>query len=437
MATIVTKGNNHSVVFWHRNETGERVQRWLPAPNMEKAIELKNQIEFAAQDPAFLRNFIEAKFPHKKTVVCGSGKKNPSVEYVGMEWIEFMENEKDTPLSPNTLDAYRRVTTKNIIPFFDKMKIADITGIDIANFRNYLYKYGLEKKTVDKYVVVLNRLLDYACAANYIKGVPKSYKPGNRKSRSKNITNPDYTEDYKGWDYETTMQFISAAKDDFSPECIAAETALCNSLRNGETMGILMANINEKDNSIRIDRELQRIPDRNIEVLSKEMIFCTFPKIRDSSSSTLVLMPPKNEISIRPVYPPAGLWRKILRLMEHNETCKELLGDDYHDYGLLFCFEDGRPMENDYIVKAFRKLQTKYGIPKDKQIDFQGLRRTGQKLKMDLSGHNAKLVAEMAGHSDVVLQSNYNYATAEDKRQLMDRFNQCFYGGADTKSDKR
>ena len=427
MATIVTKGNSNSVVFWHRNEAGERIQRWLPTPNMDEAIKLKEKIEgYAANDPAYISRFLEKNYPIKKRVVNGK-LKNLSVEAVAMEWISFLENEKDFPLSPNTLDAYRRVTLKNIIPYFSGINIKDITGVEVVNFKNHLYKSNFKQKTVNKYAIVLMRLLDYAYTAKYIAAIPQYYKPGNRKSRNQKIRNPHADDaDKRGWADEITKQFLDASQNDYSPECIAAEMAMLYSLRIGETVGLTMKNIHIAEKYIIIDRELQRIKDKDIATLPSDMLYHCFPKTRDNSNSTLVLMPPKTGESIRRMPLVEYICLKIQYLMERNEKNKEILGEDYQDSDLLFCFEDGRPMDTDYITKAFRKLQDKYGIPKDKQITFQGLRRSGQKVKMDLSEHNTKLVAEMGGHSEAVLQSHYNYSTDADKRQLMEKIEQHF-----------
>lgn len=39
-------------------------------------------------------------------------------------------------------------------------------------------------------------------------------------------------------------------------------------------------------------------------------------------------------------------------------------GPGYHDYGLLFCWEDGRPPHPDTITRRFHKLAEAAGLPK-------------------------------------------------------------------------
>ena len=52
------------------------------------------------------------------------------------------------------------------------------------------------------------------------------------------------------------------------------------------------------------------------------------------------------------------------------------------------------------------------------QIEFQGLRKSGQMHKIRLSKNNYQLVAESAGQSPEVLMSNYNEALEDEKRTL-------------------
>ena len=52
------------------------------------------------------------------------------------------------------------------------------------------------------------------------------------------------------------------------------------------------------------------------------------------------------------------------------------------------------------------------------QIEFQGLRKSGQMYKIRLSKNNYQLVAESAGQSPEVLMSNYNEALEDEKRTL-------------------
>lgn len=67
------------------------------------------------------------------------------------------------------------------------------------------------------------------------------------------------------------------------------------------------------------------------------------------------------------------------------------------------------------------------GIPENEQIDFQGLRKSGQMHKVRLSQNNYQLVAESAGQSPEVLMNHYNEALDYEKRALSRLVEDSFY----------
>jgi len=61
------------------------------------------------------------------------------------------------------------------------------------------------------------------------------------------------------------------------------------------------------------------------------------------------------------------------------------------------------------------------------QIEFQGLRKSGQMHKVRLTKNNYQLVAENSGQSPEVLMSNYNEALDSEKRTLSLLVETSFY----------
>lgn len=148
------------------------------------------------------------------------------------------------------------------------------------------------------------------------------------------------------------------------------------------------------------------------------------------SSSCMILKAPKTDESFRKQYLTTPLLKEVLcRLREIKEN-KELLGRDYHDYGLLICQPDGRPIDPNNLCKSFRKWQTAHHI--EDQIDFQGLRKSGQMHKVRITQNNYQLVAESSGQSPEVLMSNYNEALDSEKRNLSQLVEADLYSGQAT-----
>jgi site-specific recombinase XerD len=72
-------------------------------------------------------------------------------------------------------------------------------------------------------------------------------------------------------------------------------------------------------------------------------------------------------------------------------------GPDYHDHGVLFCRENGKPPHPDTIARRFKKLARQAGLPK---IDRHDVRHS-----YATAGRNAKVdwraLSKRIGHADV------------------------------------
>lgn len=77
--------------------------------------------------------------------------------------------------------------------------------------------------------------------------------------------------------------------------------------------------------------------------------------------------------------------------------------------------------------KKFKEYQSAALIAKEDQIEFQGLRKSGQMHKVRITKNNYQLVAESAGQSPEVLMSNYNEVLDSEKRTLSLMVETSFY----------
>lgn len=136
----------------------------------------------------------------------------------------------------------------------------------------------------------------------------------------------------------------------------------------------------------------------------------------------------KAEGSRRKQYLTTPLLQEIKQRLDAINANKEFLGPEYHDYGLLFCQPDGTPLDPKSLDKSFKERQTALHI--EDQIEFLGLRKSGQMHKVRLSKNNYQLVAENSGQSPEVLMSNYNEALESEKRTLSLLVETNFYPAA-------
>ena len=198
-----------------------------------------------------------------------------------------------------------------------------------------------------------------------------------------------------------------------------------------------MKTVDVRDGSLWITRQVQRVSDASLAVLTKNEVIRVFPKQIALSKSSLILKGPKTEDSHRKQYLTSPLLKEIeARLAEIREH-KAFFGEEYRDYGLLICQPDGRPVDPKNLEGAFRDHLVRIGIPAGERVDIQGLRKSGQMHKVRLSKNDYQLVAESAGQSPEVLMSNYNEALDSEKRALSRMVEGSFYPkqGTETESE--
>lgn len=228
------------------------------------------------------------------------------------------------------------------------------------------------------------------------------------------------------WTADKVKKVLDSIQDDKLLH-LAVHLAFVCSLRAGETAGIDVNTIDAADHSFWITRQLQRVSDAALAQIPQEEIFRVFPKQVAASHSSLILKTPKTEGSKRKQYVPAPLMKEIMERVAEIEEHKAFFQEEYFDYGLLICQVDGRPIDPKSFDKWFKEKQTACGIPPQDQIEFQGLRKSGQMHKVRLSQNNYQLVAESAGQSPEVLMSNYNEALDSEKRALSHMVEDNFY----------
>lgn len=102
-------------------------------------------------------------------------------------------------------------------------------------------------------------------------------------------------------------------------------------------------------------------------------------------------------------------------------------GPDYHDHGLLFCWENGLPPHPDTITRRFKKLARDADLP---DIDLHDVRRSyltaGRKARIDW-----KALSKRVGHSDVAFtMRQYVETDLEADREVANTLAELIIGGS-------
>jgi hypothetical protein len=121
----------------------------------------------------------------------------------------------------------------------------------------------------------------------------------------------------------------------------------------------------------------------------------------------------------------------LLQRKRQIEKDKAYRGNEYHDYNLVFCFEDGRPVEPKRCAKWFQVWQERTGLDLN-TIVFHGIRHSAATYFLGMSEFDVKTVRDITGHGTTAqLTDGYAHKVREHKKELMERFasGSDFYGG--------
>ncbi len=448
MATYKVRGTAHNIIYTYRTEAGETKQQWetyvteleakhrkayidyLQKSNLDREV-MKAALEYRRKKA--VEKAINEQFqPGIPELVTASGMVEDNM---GRKYAEFVEkwlpfHARKNRFSPNSYDSYRQNLNNHILPYFGNRVMSKITAEDIDSFLDHLSKkpckghksYGklpceiptLSSSTIKKCYIVLMSGFRTAKKWNYITEIP-------------DVTAPlEKTQKRRAWDQAKVSKMLESIQDDKLLH-LAVHIAFVCSLRAGEVAGLDLNTIDFRDGSLWITRQLQRVSDTALNELPKNEIIRIFPKQVTTAKSSLILKGPKTEGSKRKQYLTEPLLREIKEQLEQIEEHKSFFLNEYHDYGLLLCHNDGRPLDPKSLEKGFKEHQVCMKVEEGDRIDFQGLRKSGQMHKVRLSQNNFQLVAENAGQSPEVLMSNYNEALDSEKRALSRLVEGSFY----------
>lgn len=237
------------------------------------------------------------------------------------------------------------------------------------------------------------------------------------------------------WDAQTLMKALSLCDDPFLS--LAINLAFACSLRMGELLGLTWNCVDISQDSIDhdcayiyIDKELQRISRESLAQIGEKGIMFKFPTMRGCNSTVLTLKEPKTKTSVRKVFLPRAVAEMLVERRKTIDELKELLGDEYRDYDLVFASTQGTPTEANYINRAFSKLIADNNLPK---VVFHSLRHTSTTYKLKLSGGDIKAVQGDTGHAQATMVTErYAHILDDDRRVNAARFQKEFYGGGGT-----
>ena len=123
-----------------------------------------------------------------------------------------------------------------------------------------------------------------------------------------------------------------------------------------DCVDITPESIQEGRASIYVNKELQRVRKDVMDKLEKKDVLRIFPGQKTSGVTILVLKKPKTETSTRRIFLSKTVAEMLVNWRVGQDTIKEDLGNEYHDFDLVLAGPFGTPMESSSITEMFHEL---------------------------------------------------------------------------------
>ena len=412
MASIVKRKNKFAVVYQVEDEKGVKRQKWESFDTNAEAKKRKSEVEFQQSAGTFI-------VPSAKTV------KELLDDYVSIYGTNSW--------AMSTLDGNLGIINNYILPIIGDVKLNDISPRMMDKYFQSLLKV---KSKPTPFRTPKNEYL----GPSQIKGVHKLLRSAFNQAVKwelmarnpvENATLPKVEKHPREiWDAETLFHAIELCEDDILK--LALNVAFAASLRMGEMLGLTWDCIEVSPHSIEngnaylyVNKELQRVSRQALDTLNGKGVIKTFPAKLSSPNTRLVLKEPKTKTSTRKVYLPKAVAEMLVKRKEEVDELKELLGEEYYDYDLVFCAANGTPLEGSVINRSLDKLIKKNGLPK---VVFHSIRHTSTTYKLKLSGGDIKAVQGDTGHGTAqMVTEQYAHILDDDRRLNAERFQKAFY----------
>jgi len=412
MASIIKRRNKFSVVYRFVDENGVQRQRWETFNTNAEAKKRKSEVEFQQDSGTFI-------VPTAKTL------DDLLREYMSIYGVNTW--------AMSTYESHKALITNYISPIIGDMKLDDINTRVMDQYFQSLQKV---KSVTSRYVHAKNEYLSVHIIREVFKLLRNAFNQAVKwemMSRNPvvNCTIPkEEHEKREIWTAETLFKALEVCDDDII--ALAINLAFSCSLRMGELLAltwdcidITQQSIDEGHANIYVNKELQRVSRSALEALNGKDVIKKFPPALASTNTSLVLKQPKTKTSVRRIYLPKTVAEMLRKRKTSLDEMKDLFGDEYLDYDLVFCSSNGHPLEASYINRGFSKLIRENGLPK---VVFHSLRHSSITYKLKLNGGDMKSVQGDSGHAQMrMIEDVYSHILDEDRATNAQRFEAEFY----------
>lgn len=303
--------------------------------------------------------------------------------------LERFLEDKMTKVKKQTLNTYRWIVEKHIIPAIGDVELTKLNPMIIQGLYNKLTKEKvLSDENIQKVHTLINDSLKKAERWGLIARNPAALVD-RPKAVKKEIT---------VWNVEEVRQFLKYAKKS-GRYYIAFLLASTTGMRQGEILGLRWKDVDFENGCVRITQTLSSD--------GKDLL----PYTKTKSGSRTIDLPEETVTALK------KHWLFIRGEREKNCSYKNL--------DLVVCTEFGTPTHKSNIRRVFKSIIKKADIPK---IRFHDMRHTHATLLL-LQGVNPKIVSERLGHADVrITLDTYSHLLPSMQKDTAIKFGEMLFG---------
>lgn len=312
------------------------------------------------------------------------------------EWLDtWLREYKKPSLRPTTYDSYEVQVRCHLKPAIGHLRLRDLRPEHLQHLYNDKAKSGLSTTTVRYIHAIMHQALEQA-VKNQLVG----------RNVSKATTLPAmHKKEIRTLDLDQVVRLFTAIEGDRLFPAVYLE--INTGLRRGELLGLRWRDVDLKAGTLTVRQELVRV--RNHDAKEGER------------KTLLVFQEPKTPSSRRTIPIPESALAELKRWKARQNQERLLLGAAYQDNGLVFCLEDGRPIDPRNFTRHFDVMLKKSGLP---HIRFHDARHTFATLMLEL-GEHPKVVQQLLGHSRIaVTLDTYSHVSLDLEKRAVARFNE-------------
>jgi integrase len=318
---------------------------------------------------------------------AGAAGKAPTVRQWLEHWLDTIAARK---VRPSTLVRYRQLVANQLVPGIGHHRLDRLQPEHVEKLYSDLQDGGLSPASVVQAHRVLSRALKVAMQRDKVARNVCALVDAPSVER----------EEVRPLSSEDARRVLGAARG--RRNSARWSVALALGLRQGEALGLTWDAVDLDTGALAVRQALQRQPGNG-----------------------LVFVQPKSRAGRRTVALPGAL-RDALRTHRAAQAAERIAaGSEWDDHNLVFCQENGRPLDPRSDHRAWRALLAEAKV---RPARLHDARHTAASLLL-LQGVPARVVMEILGHSQITLTlGTYSHVVPELAEDAARRMGEALWG---------